>query len=164
MLNAIVVAGTVIGLPITAWFTWDSFKTKSYLKGAAGALTFFALAAYTMNYFGSSTDAVRVFGASGTSSGGGTKHKFMNKRKVEKLLKANAGRIFGVTFVKKDGSTRNMTCRGGVRKYVKGVGMSYNPKAYDLRVVFDLDKMQYRMVPINRVLALRIQGKTYKGA
>ena len=56
-----------------------------------------------------------------------------------------------------------MTCRGGVRKYTKGGKLAFNPKAYNLRVVFDLDKMEYRMVPIDRVIELRVGGKIHRG-
>lgn len=94
----------------------------------------------------------------------GPTHKYMNKKKVDQLLQANGGKIFNVTFIKRDGSKRTMTCRGGVKKYTKGVGLRYNPKAYDLRVVFDLGKMQYRMIPIDRVISLRIGGTTYKAS
>lgn len=156
----IITVGTVIGLPITGWFSLSNFKEKKYIAAAAGALSFVALAAYTTRFFGTPQERLSAesFRASGPT------HKYMNKKKVDQLLQANGGKIFNATFIKRDGSKRTMTCRGGVKKYVKGVGMRYNPKAYDLRVVFDLDKMQYRMIPIDRVISLRIGGTTYKAS
>ena len=159
MKTALVAAGTLIGLGVVAQFTWNNTKAKNYLMAGVDAVGLFAAATYTLRIM-NSNEPSRVFGASGSSS----KPKFMTKAKVDQLLTKNAGRIFGVTFVKKDGTTRKMTCRGGVRKYTKGGSLKFNPKSYDLRVVFDLDKMQYRMVPIDRVIELRVGGKTHRAA
>jgi len=35
---------------------------------------------------------------------------------------ADEGKFFKVTFIKKDGTVREMTCRSKVHKYVKGTG------------------------------------------
>ena len=159
MKGAIITAGTVIGVMIIGQYTWNSIKSKEWIMAGLGGLGLFAVATYGFRILDTTTNDTRTFGASG-----GSGHKFMKKKKVDTLLTNNAGRIFGVTFVKKDGTTRQMTCRGGVRKYTKGGTLKFNPKSYDLRVVFDLDKMQYRMVPIDRVLELRVGGKTYRAA
>lgn len=69
------------------------------------------------------------------------------------------GVIFSATFIKKDGSLRRMNCRVGVRKYVKGVGMSYNPVERDLLPVYDLVNRGYRTVNLKTVKSVRL-GRT----
>ena len=59
---------------------------------------------------------------------------------IEKVIDLLGDKIFTVTFVKKDGSIRVMNARRGVKKGVKGVGMSYDPTQKDLVVVFDMQK------------------------
>lgn len=76
----------------------------------------------------------------------------------EQILKTK-GRIFGVTFIKKDGTVRNMTARLGVRKDIKGVGLSFNPDERNLIVVFDMHKRAYRMVNLSTILSIRHEKK-----
>lgn len=75
------------------------------------------------------------------------------------------GKIFTVVFIKRTtGEVRTMTCRLGVHKYVKGIGLAYDPRAYNLLGVYDmqlaahgktpLDKC-YRMVNLEEVLEVR---------
>lgn len=64
------------------------------------------------------------------------------------------GRIFGVTFTKADGSTRKMTARLGVTKYLKGTGTRISTKPENL-VVFDMSIREYRTVPLNSVFEIR---------
>lgn len=63
----------------------------------------------------------------------------------------NSGRIFSVEFVKKDGTLRKMTCRIGVKKYLKGGGLKFDPKAYSLLPVFDMHKEAYRMINLKTI-------------
>lgn len=89
----------------------------------------------------------------------------MNSITIEnatKLMKFTNGRIFSVSFVKKDGSTREMTCRLGVKKHLKGGELSYDPSEYDLKTVFDLQKNQYRMINLDTLLSITIDGVSYK--
>lgn len=72
----------------------------------------------------------------------------------EQILSTN-GKIFGVTFIKKDGTVRNMTARLGVRKNLKGVGLSFNPDERNLIVVFDMRKKAYRMINLSTILSIR---------
>ncbi len=82
-------------------------------------------------------------------------------------LKINrtGGKIFGVTFVKKDNTVRNMQCRLHVKKGVKGVGLSYDPAEKGLIGVYDMavpaDKNGFRMVNIKTLSSVRIEGKEY---
>jgi hypothetical protein len=72
----------------------------------------------------------------------------------EKILQ-KGGRIFSVTFIKKDGTVRRMAARLGVRKGVKGVGLKFDPSERGLMVVFDMHKREFRMINLNTIIELR---------
>jgi len=74
------------------------------------------------------------------------------------------GKIFRAKFTKKDGTLREMVCRLGVKKYVKGVGRNFNPSDYELVGVFDMQKDAHRMINIKTLEALTINGTTYEVA
>jgi len=78
-----------------------------------------------------------------------------------KLMKATDGQIFSVEFEKKDGTIRRMNCRTGVTKGVKGVGLSYDPKDFDLMTVFDLQKKNFRMINTSTLRSVTVKGQTY---
>ena len=88
----------------------------------------------------------------------------MNKvRKVMKTIDATRGRFFSVRFVKRTtGETRRMVARTGVRKYVTGAGMSYDPRERGLVVVWAADRQQYRMIPAENVVSITFRGKEVK--
>jgi len=44
---------------------------------------------------------------------------------------------------------------------VNGVGMSYEPKNYNLLTVFDVNKEGYRMVNLNTLEEMKFKGVTY---
>ena len=83
--------------------------------------------------------------------------------------------IFSVQFIKKDGSIRDMRCRLGVNKDLKGVGHKFDPKEYDLLCVYDmglaskgtdingneLKSPPYRMININTLTEVKINGVKY---
>ena len=55
------------------------------------------------------------------------------------------GKLFGVSFIKKDGSPRDMVCRLGVKSYIKGTGkpsFALN-KDNPYQLVFDFQKKAY---------------------
>lgn len=79
----------------------------------------------------------------------------------EQILSTN-GKIFGVTFIKKDGSLRNMTARLGVRKNLKGVGLSFNPDERNLIVVFDMRKKAYRMINLSTIISMKYEKRSEK--
>jgi hypothetical protein len=74
----------------------------------------------------------------------------------EQILATN-GRFFSVSFVKKDGTTRRMTARLGVKKDIKGVGMKYDPLERNLIVVFDIHKKAYRMINLSTILTFKFK-------
>jgi hypothetical protein len=74
----------------------------------------------------------------------------------EQILATN-GRFFSVSFIKKDGTTRKMTARLGVKKNIKGVGLKFNPTEKNLIVVFDVHKKAYRMINLLTILTFKFK-------
>ncbi len=69
------------------------------------------------------------------------------------------GRIFGVVFQKRStGKLRAMTCRLGVHKGVKGIGGPYIPDEKNLLTVYEMPQSHFRMIPIEGVRSLTIDG------
>ena len=77
------------------------------------------------------------------------------------IYKTN-GKIFSAVFTKKDGEKRNMVCRLGVAKYVKGVGLKFKPEERALVGVFDMHKKAYRFINVKTLEQLKIKGVNYK--
>lgn len=80
----------------------------------------------------------------------------------EIVEKVNKGQIFSAKFIKKNGEVRDMVCRLGVVKYLKGGEMAYDAKARNLLPVFDMQKKAYRMINISTLIQLKINGEVYK--
>ena len=76
-------------------------------------------------------------------------------------METTNGRIFRVNFTKKNGEERQMVCRTGVRKYVTGEGLKFDPKSRGLLGVFDLQAHAYRFVSLNKVFGLKTGGQEY---
>jgi hypothetical protein len=74
----------------------------------------------------------------------------------EQILATN-GKFFSVSFIKKDGTTRKMTARLGVKKNIKGVGLKFNPSEKNLIVVFDVHKKAYRMINLLTILTFKFK-------
>lgn len=84
------------------------------------------------------------------------------KDKLAQMIDNTNGKIFSVVFIKKDGSIRKMRCRTGVYKYLKGGELKFSPQSKGLKVVYCLDKKSYRMINLNTISMIRIQGKEYR--
>lgn len=80
---------------------------------------------------------------------------------VNEVIKLVGGRIFSVTYIKKDGTVRKLNGRRGVKKGVKGVGMSYNPTEKDLLVAFDMRIREFRMVNVRTILEIKANKEHY---
>lgn len=74
----------------------------------------------------------------------------------EQILATN-GKFFSVSFIKKDGTTRKMTARLGVKKNLKGVGLKFNPTEKNLIVVFDVHKKAYRMINLLTIFKFKFK-------
>lgn len=90
--------------------------------------------------------------------------KTITQENAVKLIKSTEGRIFTVEFTKKDGSHRKMNCRLGVTKHLKGGELAYEPSEYDLITVFDVQKGGYRMISIDTLQQVAVDGEEYKVA
>jgi len=86
----------------------------------------------------------------------------MNKEIKEFIKETENGRIFSATFIKKDGTERRINARRGVSKGVKGQGMSFDPASKGLLVVFDMQKLAYRMINLFTLKQININGKQIK--
>ena len=69
-----------------------------------------------------------------------------------------SGHFFTAVFIKKDDTIRQMHCRIGVKKYVNGKGMKYNPLEKGLLTVWDRQKEAYRMINLKRLLYISYGG------
>ena len=77
------------------------------------------------------------------------------------LINKSKGKIFTVTFRKKNGELRKMNCRLGVSKGVNGKGMNYNPTLKALKPVFDMQIKEWRMLNLETIRELNINKEKY---
>lgn len=78
------------------------------------------------------------------------------EKKVDQIKEfVGNNKVFTARFIKKDGSERVMNCRRGVKKGVKGVGMSYDPYEKNLLPVYDMQKEAFRMINISTLKELK---------
>jgi len=83
-------------------------------------------------------------------------------RKVETLKKiANTGKIFSVEFIKKNGETRRMTCRAGVKKYLRG-GVNTTRHIPKYLTVYSMQDRGYRNININTTKKIKFAGEEIK--
>lgn len=80
---------------------------------------------------------------------------------VRFLERDTQGRIVSVYFQKADGTMREMVCRRGVRKYLRGGELPYDPKSRLLLPVFDMTNRQYRMVNLASLVSFKVSGETF---
>ena len=85
----------------------------------------------------------------------------INKAQATEKILASNGKFFGVTFTKKNGETREMICRKGVKKHLKGGELMFDPNEKGLAVVFDMKKNAYRMININTLEKIVVDKATY---
>lgn len=79
---------------------------------------------------------------------------------VDWIKKESKGRIFAVEVIKRtNGAKRYLVCRYGVRMNIKGVGLAFDPDAYQLIVVWDVQKSAWRMINIPGMRGILITEK-----
>ena len=88
-------------------------------------------------------------------------HTIPPRRAFEFLWNETQGRIFSVYFRKVDGAMRNMVCRTGVKKHLKGGELPYDPKVKRKLPVFDMSKQDYRMVSLDTLVSFNIGRETF---
>jgi len=69
------------------------------------------------------------------------------------------GKLFSVTFKKKNGSLRTMTARLGVRKYLTGGGSKFDAEANGMVRVFSMGDLGYRTVTAEKIVRLKAYGR-----
>ena len=87
--------------------------------------------------------------------------KTIDRDTAKKYIYETNGKFFSAVFTKKNGEKRLMTCRTNVRRYVKGVGLSFKPQDKGLMTVFDIHKGGYRFINLMTLKSLKIRGKKY---
>ena len=90
----------------------------------------------------------------------------ISKEEAKDLIKATNGKFFTVTFIKKDGNTRVMNARLGVKVYQRGGQLAYDAEEKGLIPVWDpkahnATGQGYRMIPINTITNLKIGKNEY---
>ena len=72
------------------------------------------------------------------------------------IIDNSNGRFFSVTFVKKDGSIRQMNARTGVTKYLKGGTCNVDQDKFF--TVYDMQAKGYRSINKESILEVRAAG------
>ena len=75
---------------------------------------------------------------------------------LAKMIENSNGKIFRVTFVKRDGSIRDLVGRTGVTKYLKGGKRTTDENKY--LCVYDIQNHGYRSINRGNILAVRTEG------
>jgi hypothetical protein len=87
----------------------------------------------------------------------------INKAEAKRLIKDTKGKFFTVTFIKRtDGTKRVMNARLGVKAYLKGGELPYQPEPKGLIPVFDIPKRAYRMINLDTITNLKIGTSEYE--
>jgi hypothetical protein len=86
----------------------------------------------------------------------------ISKEDAKQMIKATKGKFFTVTFIKKDGTVRVMNARLGVKAYLKGGELLYNPDEKGLIPVYDMKNSGYRMINVNTITKLKIGNNEYE--
>ncbi len=86
----------------------------------------------------------------------------INRSAAKQLIKDTRGKFFTVSFIKRtDGTTRIMNARLGVKAFLKGGTLPYNPEAKRLIPVYDVQKRGYRMINLDTIFNLKIGQQEY---
>jgi hypothetical protein len=89
--------------------------------------------------------------------------KEITKKEAGQLAMQTKGKIFTVVFIKRTtGEERIMNCRLGVKKYLKGGSLPFDPVEKMLLPVYDLQKKDYRLLPLDGIKYIKVDGQLYK--
>ena len=85
----------------------------------------------------------------------------VSKQVATEVLRNMNGTFFSVSFIKRsDGSQRTMLCRTGVKNYITGEGLKYNPAEQGLLPVWEVNE-GYKMIPLSNVTSFRAHGAKF---
>ena len=85
----------------------------------------------------------------------------IDKETAKELIFGTKGKFFTVKFIKLDGSERVMNARLGVKKYLKGGTLKYDPSEFNYITVYDMGSKGYRTVNANTIQSLKIGNNEY---
>lgn len=84
----------------------------------------------------------------------------MTREEALQWMYDQKGKIFSVRFIKRsNGEKRQMLCRIGVRKFLKGGEAAYDFAEKLLLPVYDMEKQGYRVIPMDSLTGVKIKGK-----
>lgn len=90
----------------------------------------------------------------------------LTKKQAEAVIRNSNGKIMNVLFVKRTtGELREMVCRTGVKKHLKGGEPAYNFKEKNLVSVYDMQAevgKGYRAIPLENIRSITIDGTHFK--
>jgi hypothetical protein len=86
--------------------------------------------------------------------------RYVPRQEALQILRSTNGKFFTVTFKKKDDSIRTINCRLGVRRGVKGTGMSFDPTSRKLLPVWEVKK-GFRMINLARIIDATVGDRQY---
>jgi hypothetical protein len=83
----------------------------------------------------------------------------MTRKEAVNFIRQSSGKFFAVQFTKRTtGEPRTMICRTGVKSALKGGVRGYTDKEKQLLTVFDIQKMEYRTIPVEGIQWLMVNG------
>jgi hypothetical protein len=93
--------------------------------------------------------------------------KTINPAEAVQILKDHrakgAGRVFGVTFVKRtDNTVRTLNARFGVTSALKGGKAAYNANEKGLMTVYDQNAHSYKQINLAAIRSLTVDGEVYE--
>ena len=86
----------------------------------------------------------------------------ISKLEAAQKIRDTKGRMFTVTFIKKsNGEKRVMNARLGVKAYLRGGVLPYDPNTKGLIPVYDIQAKDYKMINIPGIVNLKTGGVEY---
>ena len=86
----------------------------------------------------------------------------ISKLEAAQKIRDTKGRMFTVTFIKKsNGQKRVMNARLGVKAYLRGGVLPYDPNTKGLIPCYDVQKKDYTMINIPGIVNLKVGGVEY---
>lgn len=86
----------------------------------------------------------------------------ISKLEAAQKIRDTKGRVFTVTFIKKsNGEKRVMNARLGVKAYLRGGVLPYDPNTKGLIPCYDIQKKDYTMINIPGIINLKTGGVEY---
>lgn len=83
----------------------------------------------------------------------------MDSRDLANIIAESNGKIVTVTFTKKDGTLRVMTCRLGVTKHLKGGESTLDADQYI--TAFDMASQGYRAINKDTIVSVKASGEVF---